>query len=185
MSLDPSLTIENFFAQSEEMPVNNKWDTLWQNSHTPWDRGEPSPALVELLQDKHFQLLPCGKSGTALVPGCGRGYDVALLASLTADGQRFDKVVGLDVSPKAMEEASRVRQLTSGAELVVGDFFSKIEDWATTSYDVVYDYTVRPVYILMIVSMCIATSDAGGLGRADGGDYHSRRTPNYVATSLG
>jgi SAM-dependent methyltransferase len=185
MSLDPSLTIKNFFAQSQEMPVNNKWDTLWQNSHTPWDRGEASPALVELLQDKHFQLLPPGKSGTALVPGCGRGYDVALLAGLTADGQKFEKVVGLDVSPKAMEEAKRVHQSTSGAEFVVGDFFSKTEDWAKTAYDVVYDYTVRPLYFLIIVSMCIATSDARGLRRADGGDYHSRRTPNCVATSLG
>ena len=79
-----------------------------------------------------------------MVPGCGRGYDVALFAGLKAEDQNIEKAVGLDVSPKALEEARRVHQNVTGhIEFVLGDFFSETEDWATNRpYDVVYDYTV-------------------------------------------
>jgi SAM-dependent methyltransferase len=140
MSRDPTLTLQNFFSQSPDVPVNSKWDTLWHNETTPWDRGVPSPALVELLVDKHFPIAPAGKSVKALVPGCGRGYDVALFAGLSP----IEKAVGLDVSLKAVEEAKKVQKDSSGhLEFVLGDFFSKTEHWATSgAYDVVYDYTV-------------------------------------------
>lgn len=160
MSQDPSLTISNFFSQSPEMPVNNKWDSLWQNSCTPWDRGQASPALAELLLDKHLPLISTGKPGKALVPGCGRGYDVALLAGLTAQDQKMEKVVGLDVSSKAIEEARIVHKDAQGhPEFIVGDFFSNTEDWARSGpYDVVYDYTVRNLLPdLILVSLCITT----------------------------
>jgi methyl halide transferase len=159
MSLDPSLTIQNFFNQSQEIPVSDKWDTLWHNSHTPWDRGQPSPALVELVVDKQFPLHPSGKSAKALVPGCGRGYDVALFAALTADNQRLVKAVGLDVSSVAVEEARKVHEGKPGTvEFTKGDFFSDQEEWATSGpYDVVYDYTVLPLaFGLTLVSVCIA-----------------------------
>lgn len=144
MSKDPSVTLQNFFSCSDDIPVNSKWDILWENSETPWDRGQASPALVELLVDKHFPLVSPGKPGKALVPGCGRGYDVALFAGLTAEDQRIKKAVGLDVSPKALEEARKVHQNSRGhIEFILGDFFSETEDWATSGpYDVVYDYTV-------------------------------------------
>jgi SAM-dependent methyltransferase len=139
-----SLTIKNFYSQGHEMSDNKKWDTLWENSNTPWDRGVASPALVELLHDKQFPLVAAGKGGKGLVPGCGSGYDVVLLAGLTADDQKLDKVLGLDVSQKAMEEARKIHLSAPGrSEFVVGDFFSKSEEWAAAGpYDVVYDYTV-------------------------------------------
>jgi SAM-dependent methyltransferase len=154
MSQDPLLTIQNFFTQSHDIPVNSKWDTLWNNSITPWDRGLASPALVELLVNKHFSLLSPGTSGKALVPGCGKGYDVALFASLTNDDQKIEKAVGLDVSPKALEEARKVHQNVDGhVEFVLGDFFSETEDWAVSGpYDVVYDYTVfYNIFFLLII----------------------------------
>jgi methyl halide transferase len=153
MSQDSSLTIQNFFHQSDHIPVNDKWDTLWHNAHTPWDRGLASPALVELLVDKHFPLVRAGSSTRkGLVPGCGRGYDVALLASLTAEDQRLDKAVGLDVSSKAVEEARKLQEAQPGkSEFVNGDFFSKTEDWAIDgTYDVVYDYTVSELFAVLI-----------------------------------
>lgn len=160
MSLDPSLTVQNFFAQSLDIPVNSKWDALWENSQTPWDRGRASPALVELLVDKHFPLVPPGTSGKALVPGCGRGYDVALFAGLPGEDQKLEKAVGLEVSPKALEEAREVHRDSSGhIEFVLGDFFSETEDWAATPYDVVYDYAVRTLLFIAdeIVSLCAQT----------------------------
>jgi len=146
MSKHPSLTVRNFFKQSQDIPINDKWDTLWQNNQTPWDRGGPSPALEELLVDKKFPLLPLGPrpSGRALVPGCGRGYDVALLAGLKGDYQQFDKVIGLDISAKALDEARKIHGTGNGnVEFLEGDFFSNTDAWATLApYDVVYDYTV-------------------------------------------
>ena len=142
MSRDQLLAMQNLFSQSKDVPVNDKWDTLWHTETTPWDKGVASPALVELLVDKNFPIAPAGKSVKALVPGCGRGYDVALFASLSP----VEKAVGLDVSAKAVEEAKKVQKDSSGhLEFVLGDFFSKTEDWATSGpYDVVYDYTVLP-----------------------------------------
>jgi methyl halide transferase len=145
MSRDPTLTIQNFFSQSPDIPVNDKWDTLWQNSITPWDRGLSSPALVELLVEKQFPLNLSGKSAKGLVPGCGRGYDVALLAGLSGEDQKLEKVVGLDVSPKALDEARKIHEKIIGinVEFVLGDFFSEVEAWALDApYDVVYDYAV-------------------------------------------
>lgn len=142
MSRDPTLTIQNFFKQSEDIPVNAKWDTLWQNNQTPWDRGGSSPALEELVVDKKFPLVLRGGAGRALIPGCGRGYDVALFAGLKGEDQRFEKVVGLDVSPKALGEARKLHGKENIAFLE-GDFFSETDEWAKLApYDVVYDYTV-------------------------------------------
>jgi methyl halide transferase len=132
--------------QSDTIPNNEKWDRLYMQSVTPWDRGVPSPALVELLIDKHFPLVESaeGKMTQALVPGCGRGYDVVLFAGLSAPDQKIDKAVGLDLSSKATEEAKQHHANAPGNfEFLVGDFFSNTEDWAKAGpYDVVYDYTV-------------------------------------------
>ena len=167
--------------------MNSKWDTLWHNSQTPWDRGLASPALEELLVDKHFPLLPPGKVGKALIPGCGRGYDVALFAGLTAEDQRLEKVVGLDVSAKAIEEARKVHENAPGqVEFVVGDFFSTTEEWATQGpYNVVYDYTVRTYRTqLTSVYVCFETRYATYLGEANGRNNCPRdRTFNRIATS--
>ena len=76
------------------------------------------------------------------MPGCGRGYDVELFASLKGDDQQFEKVVGLDVSPTALSEAKRLH-VKENVEFLQGDFFSETDDWAKLApYDVVYDYTV-------------------------------------------
>lgn len=153
MSKDPTLNIQNFFHQSQDIPVNDKWDTLWHNNQTPWDRGFPSPALEELLVDKQFPLLPRGTSGKALVPGCGKGYDVALFAALKGDAQQFEKVVGLDVSPKALAEArERHGAGSENMEFLEGDFFSHTDTWAKLApYDVVYDYTVQSSLLSLLI----------------------------------
>ena len=76
---------------------NKGWDQIWRaNFAPPWDSGDVQPALKELVQEKKFEL---PKDGQILVPGCGRGYDVAFFASLGR------QVVGLDVSQKGVEAA--------------------------------------------------------------------------------
>ncbi|RMY49529.1 hypothetical protein D0863_15118 [Hortaea werneckii] len=92
------------------------WNAMWEQNVTPWDRGEPSPALVDTLQYKLPQIEASSSQDTssnkthhqttrrkkALVPGCGRGYDVLLLASYGYDA------FGLDTSTLAIQGAQEL-----------------------------------------------------------------------------
>ncbi|KAK4191242.1 thiol methyltransferase [Podospora australis] len=122
-----------------------KWDSLWQNSYTPWDRGTYSQALSDYLTSPSSPFPPSGKK--ALVPGCGRGYDVLLLSSLGFD------VVGLDFSSTSLDKAKE-NQLTAGKEgvglkekrtvtWVQGDFFGDdfLKEVGVERFDLIFDYT--------------------------------------------
>lgn len=112
------------------------WDGIWQHcaasSATPgFDIGRPHQVLVDLVADGRVP------EGRALVPGCGRGYDVALLASPT----RY--AVGLDLSPAGVREAeaylaSAVPDKAGSFEVVAGDFFAYAP---SAPFDFVFDYT--------------------------------------------
>ncbi|XP_039825415.1 probable thiol methyltransferase 2 isoform X4 [Panicum virgatum] len=52
------------------------WSRCWEEGVTPWDLGQPTPAVVELAKSG---TLP-GDAATVLVPGCGTGYDVVALS---------------------------------------------------------------------------------------------------------
>ena len=93
------------------------WNAMWEQNVTPWDRGEPSPALVDTLQYKLPQIEASSSQDTssnkahsqpptrrkkALVPGCGRGYDVLLLAAYGYDAY------GLDTSTLAIQGAQEL-----------------------------------------------------------------------------
>lgn len=71
------------------------WDAAYAAAATPWDLGEPVPLLIEALVDGLL-----GVPGSALVPGCGRGYDAGALAEA---GWR---TVGVDLAPHAVDEAT-------------------------------------------------------------------------------
>ncbi|KAI5309953.1 hypothetical protein KEM55_002060 [Ascosphaera atra] len=132
------------------------WDSLWLASCTPWDRGEFSPALRETLLEVRDILGGPFKSASkrerkkALVPGCGRGWDVLLLASFGYDAY------GLDVSGKAIEACRELEKKTKEelqaydeaigkgkATFVQGDYFENawLESIDVTQFEVIYDYT--------------------------------------------
>jgi SAM-dependent methyltransferase len=69
------------------------WDLRYRDGVTPWDAGGAPPLLARKLEG----LAP----GRALVPGCGAGYEVRLLA------ERGWEVLGIDFSPAALEAARR------------------------------------------------------------------------------
>ncbi|KAI7205854.1 hypothetical protein KC343_g7605 [Hortaea werneckii] len=134
------------------------WNAMWEQKVTPWDRGEPSPALVDTLQYKLPQIEASSSQDTstnkthhqptrrkkALVPGCGRGYDVLLLASYGYDAY------GLDTSTLAIQGAQELARspdrdikyppvTSSGtaagpgtATFLVADFFS--DDFLTQTH---------------------------------------------------
>ncbi|EOD45834.1 putative thiol methyltransferase protein [Neofusicoccum parvum UCRNP2] len=150
-----------------------RWDDLWkEGDFLPWDRGFPNPALHELLATHVFPnphrdvakdirpMVPApvdkasGRRRKALVPGCGKGYDVVALAAAGYDAW------GLEVSPNAVEAAKKwvegVKESNwkkyetidkevgrGSANFVVGDFFK--DDWLKevggTQFDLIYDYT--------------------------------------------
>ncbi len=68
------------------------WDAAYRNGEVFWDRGAPSPPLRHYLERNPT-------SGRALVPGCGRGHEVALAAELGFDA------TGLDIAPTGLAEA--------------------------------------------------------------------------------
>lgn len=148
------------FGSVDPADHGRKWNELWEEGFLPWDKGVPSPALVDLLVEKRdliqgpaaFQL--SNKSRKALVPGCGKGYDVLLLASWGYDAY------GLDYSEKAIEQAKLVEKEFAGKGVyetkpgvqagkitwLVGDFFK--DDFLRPvegehKFDLIYDYTVK------------------------------------------
>ncbi|KAK5806884.1 hypothetical protein VI817_001142 [Penicillium citrinum] len=122
-----------------------------------WDRGKPSPALIDLIE-KDDILNPItaeGRRKKVLVPGCGKGYDVVMLAL-----HGFD-VVGLEISSKgvsiaeryAMKELFAPQPYNFGSsdpgdagsvgrgtvKFIQGDFFKG--DSVGEKFDIIYDYT--------------------------------------------
>ncbi|KAI9656552.1 MAG: hypothetical protein M1821_004759 [Bathelium mastoideum] len=135
------------------------WDELWQTGFLPFDRDKPNPALVDTLKDRKELFgepfvtengLPRRKR--ALVPGCGRGYDVLLFSSFGYDAY------GLDASENAVKACKEFaaqagdqypvsdKEIGQGqVHWMHGDFFS--DEWRkgaggnTLDFDLIYDYT--------------------------------------------
>jgi len=84
--------------QGDPSAHGKKWDQLWGENYIPWDKGFPSPALVDLLEERKDLFSSKGRK-KALVPGCGKGYDVLLLSAWGYDAY------GLEVSAKALAAA--------------------------------------------------------------------------------
>ncbi|KAK9841889.1 hypothetical protein WJX84_006950 [Apatococcus fuscideae] len=111
------------------------WETTWKGDLKPgekFDAGKAAPVLKALLDDAG----PECEGKTALVPGCGRGYDVIEFA------QHGCMATGLEISPSATEAANRYADDSglgaerSKATFVTGDFFHHPHQ-----YDYGYDYT--------------------------------------------
>ena len=72
-----------------------RWDSAYEaGSGAPWDIGRPQPAFVRLADGGLLR-------GRVLDAGCGSGEHALLAAARGAD------VVGVDVSPRAIDRARR------------------------------------------------------------------------------
>ncbi|CEL57817.1 putative thiol methyltransferase 2 OS=Arabidopsis thaliana GN=HOL3 PE=1 SV=1 [Rhizoctonia solani AG-1 IB] len=115
------------------------WDAAWQEGVTPWDAGMPQPPLRQVFETSIWSDLGMPKSGRALVPGCGRGYDAIYLAS-----QGY-QVTGVDISATAVNEAQKYLSSHPDANNIkvqyqVLDFFQS-PSLTEEPFDLVYDYT--------------------------------------------
>lgn len=101
-----------------------------------FDAAQVEPALRKLIESK---VLPAG--GRALVPGCGRGYAVAALAS---DGR---EAIGIEIAPTAVKVANdflskECSLAPERARCIEGDFFGDaMKTELEGLFDVVYDCT--------------------------------------------
>ncbi|PVH76223.1 S-adenosyl-L-methionine-dependent methyltransferase [Cadophora sp. DSE1049] len=168
--------LSHFNSAQGSAEHGTKWDELWTEGFLPWDKGFPNPALSDLLSQRQ-DLLPSPSSQTtnsqntkkkkALVPGCGKGYDVLLLSAFGYDAY------GLEISSKALEEARKVEAEMGGKDVyaardgvqkgevhwIAGDFFEEGGGvLGGEKFDLIYDYTVFTFTALSFVkrkSLCI------------------------------
>lgn len=111
-----------------------RWEDMWSAGlppNTRFDVGCPSPALL-----RHIEQGRINENARCLVPGCGRGYDVAALA---ANGKR--SVLGLDISETAVKEANE--WLSSQNSVPPSQYEVRRENFfdITEQFDFIYDYT--------------------------------------------
>ena len=102
------------------------WDEYYQKDEVFWDKGAPSPPIKQYLE-RH------AVSGRALVPGCGRGHEVALAVKHGLDA------TGMDIAPTGVAEA-RALYPHLAKRFVTGNFFDPPEEMRG-EYDVVLEHT--------------------------------------------
>jgi methyl halide transferase len=102
------------------------WDEKYQKGEVFWDKGAPAPALKQYLEQHPAR-------GRALVPGCGRGHEVALAVEHGLDA------TGLDISPTAVAEA-RAKYPHLAERFVTGNLFDP-PNALRGAFDVVLEHT--------------------------------------------
>ncbi|QSR84108.1 methyltransferase domain-containing protein [Methylacidimicrobium sp. B4] len=109
-------------------PLDNPdyWNSRYRQGDAPWNRGSHSPALEEAL-------LRLSRPGRALIPGCGCGHDVRLLAT------RGWEAVGIDFAPEALAQARRHGEPANLA-YEEADFLT-LPDWLRGAFDLVWEHT--------------------------------------------
>ncbi len=108
---------------------HDRWEQRYQTGDMPWEKGTPSPGLVDFLASH-----PDLPHGTVCVPGCGTGHDVREWARVGFD------VYGFDLAPSAIrlsEEKTRAAGLKATFHL--GDF---LHDEPPLQFDWVFEHTL-------------------------------------------
>lgn len=99
------------------------WEDRYQTGDMPWEKGAPSPGLVDFLSS-HPQL----DRGSVCVPGCGTGHDVRAWAK-----EGFN-ATGFDIAPSAVHLARQAtEQAGLNAQFALVDFLTsdppQVFDW--------------------------------------------------------
>src|SRR4051795_3559219 len=102
------------------------WDEHYKTGEVFWDKGAPAPALKQYLERHTIR-------GRTLVPGCGRGHEVALAAEHGLDA------TGLDIAPTGIAEA-RALYPQIAERFILGNFFAP-PDELRGAFDIVLEHT--------------------------------------------
>ncbi len=105
------------------------WEERYQTKDMPWEKGEPSPGLVDFLA-AHPDLT----RDEVLVPGCGTGHDARAWAKAGF------KVTGADLAPSAIRLCQE-RTAAAGlkADFITCDFLA---DKPLRKFDWVFEHTL-------------------------------------------
>ncbi len=105
------------------------WEARYQSGDMPWEKGAPSPGLVDFLA-AHPDL----PRGTVGVPGCGTGHDVRAWAQAGFD------TFGCDIAPGAIQLATeRTRAAGLTAQFQLADF---LRDEPPLQFDWLFEHTL-------------------------------------------
>jgi SAM-dependent methyltransferase len=105
------------------------WEARYRSGDMPWEKGEPSPGLVDFLAS-HPHLF----RGTVVVPGCGTGHDARAWARANFEVQ------GIDLAPSAIRlSAERTAAAGLKASFAQADFLA---DPAPKLFDWVFEHTL-------------------------------------------
>ena len=103
------------------------WDEHYKTGQVFWDKGTASPPLTEYLKQHSIR-------GKALVPGCGRGHDLAMAVEQGVDA------IGVDVAPTAIAEARALYPWIAD-RFRIGSFFDPPNEFRD-AFDVVLEHTL-------------------------------------------
>jgi len=128
-----------------QLPEMSSWENMWSRDGglkpgTFFDASGSSPALLEVLEKDYAG--GKGKGKTALVPGCGRGYDVVNMARLgfAATGSEISKTAAAAAEQFAKEARTQDGPAWEGStHITLVDFFELQPPGG--GYDLIYDYT--------------------------------------------
>jgi ubiquinone/menaquinone biosynthesis C-methylase UbiE len=105
------------------------WESRYQSGDMHWDKGAPSPGLVDFLAS-HPEL----PRGSVCVPGCGMGHDVRAWA------QAGYNALGCDIAPSAIQLATEKTKATGlAAKFQLGDF---LRDEPSVLFDWIFEHTL-------------------------------------------
>jgi len=123
-----------------------KWEDRYQTGDMPWDKGAPSPGLVDFLAAH-----PALPRASVCVPGCGTGHDVRAWAKAGFS------VTGGDLAATAIQ-LSRERTAAAGlsAQFIQTDF---LHDPPPQRFDWLFEHTLfcaidpadRDVYVQAVL----------------------------------
>jgi thiopurine S-methyltransferase len=102
------------------------WEGRYRQGQTGWDIGYPAPALtayIDQLRRKDLRIL---------VPGAGRGYEVAYLWQ-----EGFHNLTVLDIAAQPLAAVREKVPELPGQALVQADFFA----WAGGPFDLILEHT--------------------------------------------
>lgn len=105
------------------------WEEHYQTGDMPWEKGEPSPGLVDFLTT--YSAID---RGTVAVPGCGTGHDVRAFAEVGFEA------FGFDLAPSAIRIAQeKTKAAGLEATFQLSDF---LKDTPQNSFDWLFEHTL-------------------------------------------
>ena len=121
--------IEDENDDEEEKLSREYWEQRYQSGDMPWEKGAPSPGLVDFLA-----VHPDLPRGAVCVPGCGTGHDVREFARAGFD------TFGFDIAPSAIKlAAEKTKAAGLKAKFQLADF---LHDEPPQKFDWIFEHTL-------------------------------------------